>query len=78
VRALTRIANGVNEAELLELAHHATVAQVEKLVRAYRSVDRLAEREQAMAHHAARELNYYHDEDGSLVIRDGRPPRRGK
>jgi hypothetical protein len=81
VRALTRIADGANEAELLELAHHATAAQVEKLVRAYRSVDgrtgRLAEHEQAMASHAARELNYYHDDDGSLVIRARLPAEEG-
>jgi len=32
VRALTRIADGANEAELLELAHHATAAKVEKVV----------------------------------------------
>ena len=38
VRALTRIADGANEAELPDLAHHATAAQVEKLVRAYRLV----------------------------------------
>jgi hypothetical protein len=81
VRALTRIADGANEAELLKLAHHATAAQVEKLVRAYRCVSgragRLAEREQAMARHAARELNYYHDEDGSLVIRVRLPAEEG-
>jgi hypothetical protein len=77
VRALTRIADGANEAELLELAHHATATQVEKLVRAYRRVGRLAEREQAMARHAARELNYYHDEDGSLVIRARLPAEEG-
>jgi len=77
VRALTRIADGANEAELLELAHHATAAQVEKLVRAYRYVGRLAEREQAMARHAARELTYYHDDDGSLVIRARLPAEEG-
>jgi hypothetical protein len=81
VRALTRIADRANEAKLLELAHHATAAQVEKLVRAYRRVDgragHLAEREQAMARHATRELNYYHDEDGSLVIRARLPAEEG-
>ena len=81
VRALTRIADPVNEAKLLELAFHATAAQVEKLVRAYRSVDghidRLAEREQTMARHAARELTYYHDDDGSLVIRARLPAEEG-
>ena len=38
MRALTRIADGANETELLELAHHATAAHVEKLVRASRCV----------------------------------------
>jgi hypothetical protein len=81
VRALTRIADRANEAKLLELAFHATAAQVEKLVRAYRWVDgragRLAEREQAMARHAARELNYNHDDDGRLVIRARLPAEEG-
>ena len=81
VRALTRIADSANEAELLELAFHATAAQVEKLVRAYRSVDgqsdRLAECEQAMVQHAERELNYYYDDDGSLVIRARLPVEAG-
>jgi len=77
VRALTRIANDANEAQLLELAHHATAAQVEKLVRAYRSVMGRAEREQAVANHAASELNYYHDDDGCLVIRARLPAEEG-
>jgi hypothetical protein len=77
VRALTRIADGANETQLLELAHHATAAQVEKLVRAYRSVENRVEREQALASQAARELNYYHDEDGCLVIRARLPAEEG-
>ena len=56
VRAVTRIADADNEVELLELARYATAAQVEKLVRAYRRVGRLEERERAAAQHAAREL----------------------
>ena len=36
VRALTRIATPENEADLVELAEHATAAQVERVVRAYR------------------------------------------
>jgi cation transport regulator ChaB len=77
VRALTRIADSANEAELLELAFHATAAQVEKLVRAYRRAGRLVEREQAIASHAARELTWYHDDDGSLVIRARLPAEAG-
>ena len=77
VRALTRIAESKNEAELLELALYATAAQVEKLVRGYRRAGGFAEREQAMAHHAARELKYYHDEEGCLVIRARLPAEQG-
>jgi hypothetical protein len=77
VRAVTRIANPDNEKELLHLARYATAAQVEKLVRAYRGVERHEERERAAAQQAARELNYYHDEDGSLVIRARLPAEEG-
>jgi len=77
VRAVTRIADPENEKELLDLARHATAAQVEKLVRAYRSVERREERERAKAQHAARELNYYHDDDGSLVIHARLPVEEG-
>jgi hypothetical protein len=37
VRALTRVATPENEAELIHFAEHATVAQVERLVRGWRS-----------------------------------------
>ena len=77
VRALTRIADAGNEAKLLELALHATAAQTERLVRAYRRCGRIAEREQAMANHAERELNYFYDEDGCLVIRARLPAEQG-
>jgi len=69
VRAVTRVADPENEKDLLELARYATAAQVEKLVRAYRGVTRYEERDRATRQHASRELNYYHDDDGSLVIR---------
>jgi hypothetical protein len=77
VRAVTRIADPENEKELLDLARYATAAQVEKLVRAYRGVERQAECEQAVTQHAARELTYYHDDDGSLVIRARLPAEEG-
>jgi len=77
VRAVTRIADPENEKKLLDLARYATAAQVEKLVRAYRSVGRREERERAVAQHAARELNYYYDDDGSLVIRARLPAEEG-
>jgi hypothetical protein len=77
VRAVTRIADPQDENNLLDLARHATAAQVEKLVRAYRSVGRHSECERAEARHAARELTYYYDDDGSLVIRARLPAEAG-
>ena len=77
VRAVTRIADPENEKELLDLARYATAAQVEKLVRAYRRVGRLEERECATAQHASRELTYCHDDDGCLVIRARLPADEG-
>jgi len=65
VRALTRIADGANEAELLELAHHATAAQVEKLARAFRRVGRIAGRRRRRR-------------AASAQCRDGRATHRGK
>jgi len=77
VRAVTRIADQDNEKKLLELARYATAAQVEKLVSAYRGVECREERERAANQHAERELNYYHDDDGSLVIHARLPTEEG-
>jgi hypothetical protein len=38
VRALTRVAEPVTEADLLMIARHATAAQLERLVRSYRGI----------------------------------------
>ena len=77
VRALTRIADSGSESELLHLARQATAAQVEKLVRGYRSVERLQENERATAQRASRGLTYFYDEDGSLVIHARLPAEEG-
>jgi hypothetical protein len=71
VRAITRVATVEIETELLELARHASGAQLERLVRSYRSA---AERlDAANRAHASRALRWHHDEDGSLVF-EGRLP----
>jgi hypothetical protein len=77
LRAVTRIADPQNQKELLDLARYATAAQVEKLVRAYRGVERRAERERAARQYASRELNYYFDDGSSLVIRARLPAEEG-
>ena len=69
VRALTRVATPENEEELREFARRGTAAHVERLVRAWRRTDRLADQEEEQRRHASRSLQAFYDEDGMLVIR---------
>jgi hypothetical protein len=77
VRALTRIATPDNEAELLELARCVTASHVERVVRAWRRVDRLQEAEEERARHESRHVELYPDEDGSWVLRGRLDPEMG-
>ena len=69
VRALTRVATPTNEEELLGFAKAGTAAHVEKLVRAWRRIDRIDERKYENRRHASRYLQTYTDEDGMVVLR---------
>jgi hypothetical protein len=66
---MTRVATAENEDYLLMIARYGTAAQLEKLVRLYRGVKRIEESEQACRQHEDRSLQYYYDEDGTLVIK---------
>jgi hypothetical protein len=65
-RALTRVADPENERELLAMARHATAAQLDKLVRGYLKATEV--RDQARDAYDSRELTWWHEDDGSLVI----------
>ena len=78
VRAMTRIATPENESNLLMMALDSTAAQLERIVRAYRRVDRLKEAEQAENRYQNRSLTYYTDDDGMLVIRCRLDPEQGE
>jgi hypothetical protein len=69
VRALTRVATPENEAELLAFARAGSASHVERLVRAWRRVDRLEDAEQQELRHESRELVMIEDDDGMVVIR---------
>jgi Domain of unknown function (DUF222)/HNH endonuclease len=73
VRALTRIADGESEAELLELALGVTAAQLDRIVRAYRRVTT----EQAEAVQEAAYFDWHWDDDGSLVVEGRLAPEDG-
>jgi hypothetical protein len=77
VRAMTRVATAETEETLLMVARHGTASHVENLVRNYRRVLRNEAVTEANAVHAARELCWYWDEDGSLVIKARLPAESG-
>ena len=77
VRALTRVATAENEEELLGFAKAGTAAHVEKLVRAWRRVDRLEELDHENKRHASRYLQAHTDEDGMVVLRARLDPEVG-
>ena len=66
---MTRVATEKNEDYLLDIARHGTAAHVERLVRNYRKVKRNEALELDNERHAVRELGWYFDDDGCLVLK---------
>jgi hypothetical protein len=77
VRALTRVATPVTEARLLAVGRAGTAEHVERIVRGWRKVDRLAEARESARQHASRALHVYQDEDGMVVLRGRLEPEAG-
>jgi hypothetical protein len=77
VRALTRVATPVTEARLLAVGRAGATCHVERIVRGWRRVDRLAEAREATRRHASRALHIHQDEDGMVVIRGRLEPEIG-
>jgi hypothetical protein len=77
VRALTRVATPETEARLMAVGRAGTAAHVERIVRGWRRVDRLAETREAARQHAGRGLHVVQDEDGTVVIRGRLTPEVG-
>ena len=69
VRAVTRVATPETEERLLAVARAGTADHVERIVRGWRRVDRLAERHEAVRQHATRSLLVCQDDDGTVVVR---------
>jgi hypothetical protein len=77
VRAMTRVATAENEDYLLMIARNGTAAHVERLVRQYRKVKRIEALELDNERHALRQLDWYFDDDGSLVLKGRFTPEQG-
>ena len=78
VRAVTRVATAADEQTYVEIAQHATGAQLERLVRGVRRALKIAQDEldPALAGHRMRARTRY-DEDGTLVLTIRGPAEHG-
>jgi len=77
VRALTRVASPATEEVLLNIALHGTTHHVETLVRQFRRAREQEELSRESRQHAGRRCTYFHDADGSLVVRLQLPAEGG-
>jgi len=77
VRAMTRVATEKNEDYLLGIARHGTAAHVERLVRNYSKVKRTEALELDNERHVMRQLDWYFDDDDSLVLKGRFTPEQG-
>jgi DNA-binding Lrp family transcriptional regulator len=76
IRALTR-GTPETEARLLTVGRAGTAAHVERIVRGWRYVDRVAERVETAQRHARRSLRVYQDDDGMVIVRGRLTPELG-
>ncbi|MGH7390999.1 MAG: DUF222 domain-containing protein, partial [Candidatus Rokuibacteriota bacterium] len=77
VRALTRVATPATEERLLAVGRAGTAYHVERIVRGWRRVDRIAEAREARRQHVTRALHVYQDEDGMVTVRGRLTPEAG-
>jgi len=68
-RALTRVATPATEDVLLNVALNGTTHHVETLVRQFRRVQEVEELSREARQYSQRRLTYFHDHDGSLVVK---------
>ncbi|MBX5461740.1 MAG: DUF222 domain-containing protein [Steroidobacteraceae bacterium] len=69
VRALTRIACPETEDTLLMIALHGTAHHVERIVQQFRRAKEAEELSREAQQYAGRCFSYFHDSDGSLVLK---------
>ena len=77
VRALTKVAGPATEQDLVEIARHATGAQIERLVSGCRTADRLEAERNADEPDPESTVRWWHDEDGSIVVLARLSPESG-
>jgi 5-methylcytosine-specific restriction endonuclease McrA len=78
VRALTRVATPETEERLLAVGRAGTAEHVERVVRGWRRVDRIAEAHESAQRHKCRALSVYRDHDGMVAVRGRLEPEVGE
>jgi len=77
IRALTRVATPETEERLLAVGRAGAAEHVERIVRGWRRVDRIAEAQETAKRHRRRALHVFQDEDGMVVIHGRLEPEAG-
>jgi len=77
VRALTRVASPENETTLLDFARAGSAANLERLVRGWKTMDRKTEVAAEQIRYRSRRLSAFVDEDGMVVVRGRLDPEAG-
>ena len=78
VRALTRVARPETEEELVEVGRAGTAAHIERVVRAWRRIDRSVEAAEDELRDALSHVTAHIDENGMFVIRGRLAPEAGE
>jgi len=78
VRAITRVADWSNEAELVAVARAKTAAHVVRIVKEMRQVERLRESHAAFAAYRHRTFASHTDEVGTLIFEGRLPAEQGE
>ena len=77
VRAITRVATPDSESELLEFARAGSAANLERLVRGWKTLSRFDEQQAERVRHSRRCFSVFPDEDGMYVVRGRLDPEVG-
>ncbi|MFG1691032.1 DUF222 domain-containing protein [Gemmatimonadota bacterium] len=77
VRALTRVARPDNETTLLEFARAGSAANLERVVRGWKALDRKSEVTAEQIRHRSRRFSAWVDDDGMVVVNGRLDPEVG-
>ena len=77
VRALTRVARAETETTLLDFARAGSAANLERVVRGWKTLDRKSEVTAEQIRYRSRRLSAFVDEDGMVVVKGRLDPEAG-